>query len=50
MVKRIFKLKNATPNEVLRYKIERAMMRFQKWPTDCGGTAVQYTNPTTKVL
>ena len=43
MVRRVFKLENATPNEVLKYRIERAVKKFQKSPTDCGGAAVQST-------
>lgn len=41
MVKRVFKVENSTPGEVLKYKIERAVQKFQKSPTDCGGAAVQ---------
>jgi hypothetical protein len=41
MVKRVFKLENATPHEVLKYKIERAVRKFGKSPTDCGGAAIQ---------
>jgi len=41
MVRRAFSLENATPQQILSYRIDQAVKKYQKHTLDCGNAAIQ---------
>jgi small subunit ribosomal protein S15 len=50
MVKRAFSLENATPGEVLNYRIEQAIKKYQRNLLDHGSSAIQCAIMSEKVI
>jgi small subunit ribosomal protein S15 len=50
MVKRTFSLENATPGEVLNYRIEMAIKKYQRHLLDHGSPAIQCAIMSEKII
>lgn len=50
MVKRAFSLENATPKQILQYRIDQATKKYQKNLMDCGSAAVQCAVMSEKII
>ena len=50
MVKRALSLENATPKQILQYRTEQAIKKYQRHPLDCGNAAIQCALMSEKII
>ena len=50
MVKRAFSLENATPKQILQYRIDQAIKKYQRHVLDCGNAAIQCAIMSEKII
>ncbi len=50
MVKRVFSLENATPKEILKYRISQAVKKYQTSLLDHGSAAIQCASMSEKII